>query len=133
GMRRREAQLSPPSGAGEQEEKEEQRAAHGAGLTDASGAGDDSFTGLSAARLTSSGGWRAHFTLHALERSAHSSQPLSNTMRHTPGDSCRHTELKRETSLPARSRTGPLLCASVPEASTSTSSGSHENGASGFS
>jgi hypothetical protein len=43
----------------------------------------------------------------------------------------RQIELNVPTRLPCGSLTGPLLSASVPDSSTSTVSGSHENGASG--
>ena len=56
--------------------------------------------------------------------------PLSNTTRQRFGPSSRQIELKRATVLPDGSRTGPVLRASVPEASTSTWSGAQENGAS---
>ena len=52
-------------------------------------------------------------------------------MRHTPGLSWRQMEENRDTTRPWGSWTGPVLSASVPEASTSTLSGSQENGASG--
>src|SRR6476660_422728 len=45
------------------------------------------------------------------------SLPLSNTTRHMPGDSWRQIELKRATTVPCGSRTGPELSASVPESS----------------
>ena len=51
-------------------------------------------------------------------------------MRRVPRASSRQTELKRAIGLPAGSRTGPVECAGVPSASTTTCSGAHENGAS---
>ena len=58
--------------------------------------------------------------------------PLSKMIFQTPGDSSRQMELNVPVRLPDGSRTGPLLMARVPDSSTSTSSGSHENGAAGL-
>src|SRR5213594_1610861 len=58
-------------------------------------------------------------------------QPLSKTTRQRPSDSRRHTELNIPISLPSGSMTDPLLWASLPESSTSTTSGRQENGALG--
>src|SRR5712692_8083843 len=59
----------------------------------------------------------------------HLGQPLSSTIFHRPPASRLHTELNVPMRFPAGSRTGPDVIASVPESSTSTCSGSHENGA----
>src|SRR6185295_3000530 len=67
----------------------------------------------------------------AYQRQSHGGQPLSKTIFHAPPGSRRHTELKVPTRFPCGSRTGPLLKASMPESSTSTRSGSQENGARG--
>src|SRR5262249_27378576 len=61
------------------------------------------------------------------------SQPWSKTMRPGLGASRRQIEEKRAKALPSGLSTGPVLSASVPEASTSTLSGAQEKGASGFS
>src|SRR4249919_2860252 len=60
-------------------------------------------------------------------------QPLSNTTFQLPSLSRRQIELKVATRSPFALSTGPLLCASFPESSTSTVSELHENGALGFS
>ena len=60
-------------------------------------------------------------------------QPWSKTMRQVLGASMRQIEEKRANGLPSGLSTGPVLSARVPEASTSTRSGAHENGAAGFS
>ncbi len=60
----------------------------------------------------------------------HTELPLSKTMRQPSGATRRQIELKRPTTLPAGSRTGPVLSARSPESSTCTWSGSQENGAS---
>ena len=57
--------------------------------------------------------------------------PLSNTTRQRPSASRRQIELKIPVCLPFGSFTGPLLSPSVPDESTSTVSGSQENGACG--
>ena len=56
--------------------------------------------------------------------------PLSKTIRHRPGPSRRQIDVNVATVVPAGSRTGPVLRASVPESSTSTCSGSQEKGGS---
>src|SRR5262249_37309679 len=60
---------------------------------------------------------------------AQGGQPLSKTTFQRPSASRRQIELKIPTCFPSGSRTGPLVSASVPESSTSTLSGSQENGA----
>src|SRR5512140_196301 len=55
--------------------------------------------------------------------------PLSKMIFHAPSGPRRQIELKVPICFPVGSFTGPLLKASVPESSTSTISGSHENGA----
>ena len=57
------------------------------------------------------------------------SLPLSKMMRQVPGASRRQIDVKVAKSLPCGSRTGPLDSARLPESSTSTVSGCHENGA----
>jgi hypothetical protein len=59
----------------------------------------------------------------------HAGHPLSRTIFHLPSASRRHTELNVPVRFPEASRTGPDDIASVPESSTSTNSGAHENGA----
>jgi hypothetical protein len=54
-----------------------------------------------------------------------------NTTRHRPSASRRQIELNVPIRRPEGSRTGPLLNARLPEASTSTDSGSQEKGAAG--
>src|SRR6266487_586318 len=59
---------------------------------------------------------------------SHAGQPLSNTTFQRPSASRRQIELNVPICRPPGSRTGPLLRARVPESSTSTRSGAHENG-----
>src|SRR4051812_6095532 len=61
----------------------------------------------------------------------HGGHPLSKTIFHFPLASRRQIELKVPMRLWSGSQTGPELSARVPESSTSTCSGSQENGALG--
>jgi hypothetical protein len=56
-------------------------------------------------------------------------QPLSRTIFQRLLASRRQTELKVPMRFPEGSRTGPEVIANLPESSTSTVSGCHENGA----
>lgn len=61
--------------------------------------------------------------------SAQTGLPLSKTTRQSPDCSRRQIESNRPITRPAASYTGPVLSASDPDSSTSTWSGSQENGA----